>query len=88
MHLTQWWQLFLKIFLHPYLLHTYLKSILIVGVSWKIAQVTRMLARLIFVRSEECNLLEPQPSTLSLLDYLFWGLPNHLLLLRHIPISK
>ena len=41
-HLMQWWQLFPKIFLHPYLLHTCLKSILIVGVSWKITQVTRM----------------------------------------------
>ena len=58
-HLMWWWQLFLKIFLHPYLLHTCLKSILIVGVSWKIAQVTRMLAQLIFVRSEEGNLLGP-----------------------------
>ena len=43
-HLMRWWQLFPKIFLHPYLLHTCLKSILIVGVSQKIAQVTRMLA--------------------------------------------
>ena len=87
-HLMRWWQLFPKIFLHPYLLHTCLKSILIVGVSWKITQVTQMPARLIFVRSEECNLLGPQPSTLSLHDYLFWGLPSHLLLLGHIPISK
>ena len=31
MHLMRWWQLFPKIFLHPYLLHTCLKSILIVG---------------------------------------------------------
>ena len=39
-HLMRWWrQLFPKIFLHPYLLHTCLKSILIVGVSWKITQV-------------------------------------------------
>ena len=30
-HLMWWWQLFPKIFLHPYLLHTCLKSILIVG---------------------------------------------------------
>ena len=87
-HLMQWQQLFPKIFLHPYLLHTCLKSILIVGVSWKIVQVTQMLARLIFVRSEEYNLLGSQPSTLSLHNYLFWGLPNHLLLLGHIPISK
>ena len=88
MYLMRWWQLFPKIFLYPYLLHTCLKSILIVGVSWKIAQVTRMLARLIFVRFEEGNLLGPQPSTLSLRDYLFWGLPSHLLLLERIPISK
>ena len=87
-HLMRWWQLFPKIFLYPYLLRTCLKSILIVRVSWKITQVTRMLARLIFVWSEEGNLLGPQPSTLSLRDYLFWGLPSHLLLLRRIPISK
>ena len=43
-HLMRWWQFFLKIFLHHYLLHMCLKSILIVGVFWKIAQVTRMLA--------------------------------------------
>ena len=73
---------------NPYLLHTCLKSILIVGVSWKITQVTRMLARLIFVRYEKGNLLGPQPSTLSLCDYLFWGLPSYLLLLGRIPISK
>ena len=65
-----------------------LKSIFIVGVSWKITQVTLMLAQLIFVRSEEGNLLGPQPSTLSLRDYLFWGLPSHLLLLGRIPISR
>ena len=87
-HLMRWWQLFPKIFLYHYPLHTCLKSILIVGVSWKITQVTQMLARLIFVRSEEGNLLGPQPSTLSLRDYLFQGLPNHLLLLGRIPISK
>ena len=87
-HLMRWWQLFPKIFLYPYLLRTCLKSILIVRVSWKITQVTRMLARLIFVWSEEGNLLGPQPSTLSLRDYLFWGLPSHLLLLKRIPISK
>ena len=39
-HLMRWWQLFLKIFLYPYRLRTCLKSILIVGVSWKITQVT------------------------------------------------
>ena len=87
-HLTRWWQLFPKIFMYPYPLRTCLKSILIVGVSWKIIQVTWMLARLIFVRYEEGNLLGPQPSTLSLRDYLFWGLPSHLLLLGRIPISK
>ena len=87
-HLMRWWQLFPKIFLYPYLLRMCLKSIFIVGVSWKITQATWMLARLIFVRSEEGNLLESQPSTLSLCDYLFQGLPSHLLLLGHIPISK
>ena len=87
-HLMRWWQLFPKIFLYHYLLRTCLKSILIVGVSWKITQVTRILARLIFVRSEEDNLLGPQPSTLSLRDYLFWGPLSHLLLLRRILISK
>ena len=35
-HLMLWWQLFLKIFLYPYPLHMCLKSIFIVGVSWKI----------------------------------------------------
>ena len=87
-HLMWWQQLFSQIFLYPYPLRTCLKSILIVGVSWKVTQVTRVLARLIFVQSEESNLLRPQPSTLSLHDYLFWGLPSHLLLLGRIPISK
>ena len=87
-HLMRWWQLFPQIFLYPYPLRMYLKSILIVGISWKVAQVTRVLARLIFVQSEEGNLLGPQLSTLSLRDYLFWGLPSHLLLLGRIPISK
>ena len=84
----RWWQLFPNIFLYPYSLRTCLKSILIVGVSWKITQVTWMLARLIFVRSEEGNLLGPQPSTLSFRNYLFWGLPSYLLLLGRIPINK
>ena len=70
-HLMRCWQLFPKIFLYPYPLRRCLKSILIVGVSWKIAQVTRMLARLIFVQFEEGNLLGPQPSTFSLRNYLF-----------------
>ena len=87
-HLMQWWQLFPQIFLYPYPLRTCLKYILIVGVSWKVAQVTQVLAQLIFVQSEEGNLLGPQPSTLSLRDYLFWGFPSHLLLLGRIPISK
>ena len=87
-HLMWWWQLFPKIFLYPYLLRKCLKSIFIVRVSWKITQVTWMLARLIFVRSEEGNLLGPQPSTLSLRNYLFWGLPSYLLLLGRIPINK
>ena len=64
-HLIRWWQLFPKIFLYPYRLRTCLKSILIVGVSWKITQVTRMPVGLIFVRSEEDDLLEPLPFTLS-----------------------
>ena len=64
MHLMRWWQLFPKIFLYPYLLRMCLKSILIVGISWKITQVAQILARLIFVRSEEGDLLEPRPSTL------------------------
>ena len=61
-HLMRWWQLFPKIFMYPYRLRTCLKSILIVGVSWKITQVTRMPARLILVQSEEGVLLGPQPS--------------------------
>ena len=64
-HLMRWWQLFPKIFLHPYLLHTCLKSILIVGVSWKITQVTQMPARLIFVRSEEFSPRSVTSSDLS-----------------------
>ena len=64
-HLMQWWQLSPKIFLYSYLLRTCLKSILIVGVSWKITQVIQMFARLIFVRSEEDDILGPRPSTLS-----------------------
>ena len=87
-HLMRWWQLFPKMFLYPYPLCTCLKSILIVGVFWKIAQVTWMLARLIFVQSEEGNLLRPQPSALSLRGYLFWGFRSHLLILECIPISK
>ena len=58
-HLMRQWQLFPKIFLYHYLLRTCLKSILIVGVSWKITQVTQMPARLIFFRSEEGVLLGP-----------------------------
>ena len=65
MHLMRWWHFFSKIFLYPYLLRTCLKSILIVRVSWKITQVTRMPARLIFVRFEEGDLLGPRPSILS-----------------------
>ena len=42
MHLMRWQQLFPKIFLYPYRLRTCLKSIFIVGVSWKITQITRM----------------------------------------------
>ena len=45
-HLMRWWHFFPKIFLYPYLLRTCLKSILIVGVSWKNIQVTQMPARL------------------------------------------
>ena len=65
-----------------------LKFILIIEDSWKVTQVTQVLARLIFVRSEVGNLLGLQPSTLSLRNYLFWGLSSHLLLLRRILISK
>ena len=63
-HLMRQLQLFPKIFLYPYLLRTRLKSNLIVGVSWKITQVTRMPVRLIFVRSEEGVLFGPRPLTL------------------------
>ena len=41
-HIMWWWQLFPKIFLYPYHLRTRLKFILIVVVSWKITQITRM----------------------------------------------
>ena len=41
-HLIRWWQLFPKIFLYSYHLRTCLKSIFIVGIFWKITQVTRM----------------------------------------------
>ena len=44
MHLMRWWQLFPKIFPYPYRLYTCLKSIFIGGVSWKITQITRILA--------------------------------------------
>ena len=60
-YLMRWWQLFPKIFLYPYLLSMCLKSILIVGVSWKITQVTRMLARLIFVGSKRVTSLDLSP---------------------------
>ena len=87
-HLMRWWQLFPKIFLYPYRLRTWLKSIFIVGVSWKITQITRMSAWLVFVRSEEDDLLGPRPSTLSWRNHLFWDFSSHLLLLRCIPICK
>ena len=74
--------------MYSYPLRTCLKSILIVGASWKVTQVTRVLARLIFVRSEEGNPLGLQPSTLSLRDYLFWGFFSHLFLLERIHVSK
>ena len=41
-YLMRWWQIFPKIFLYLYHLRTCLKSIFIVGVSWKITQVIRM----------------------------------------------
>ena len=41
-HLMRQWQLFPKIFLYPYRLRMCLKSIFIVGVFWKIIQITRM----------------------------------------------
>ena len=64
-NLMRWQQLFPKIFLYPYCLRTCLKSILTVGVFWKITQVTRMPAQLIFARSEEGDLLRPRFSTIS-----------------------
>ena len=64
-YLMQWWQLFPKIFLYPYILRMSLKSILVVGVSWKIIQAIQMPARQVFVRSEEDDILGPRPSTLS-----------------------
>ena len=87
-HLMRWWQLFPKIFLYPYHLLTHLKSIFIIGISWKSTQVNRMLAWLTFVRSEENDPLGPRPSTLSWQDYRLWDLPSHFLLLGRIPISK
>ena len=87
-HLMRWWQLFPKIFMYLYHLCTRVKSIFIVGVSWKIVQVTRMPARLMFVRFEKDDPLGPRPSTLSWRDHPFWDLPSHLLILRCIPISK
>ena len=66
----------------------YLKFILIVEDSWKVTQVIRVLARLMFVWSEEGNLLGLQPSTISLRNYLFCGFFNHLLLFECIHISK
>ena len=87
-HLMRWWQFFPKIFLYPYHLHTRLKFIFIVGISWKITQVTRMPAWLIFIRSEEDDPLGPRPSTFSWRDHLFWDLPNLLLILGCILISK
>ena len=42
MYLMQWQQFFPEIFLYSYLLCTCLKPIFIVGISWKITQVTRM----------------------------------------------
>ena len=87
-HLMWWWQLFPKIFLYPYHLRTRLKSIFIVGIFWKIIQVTWMLAWLIFVRSEEDDPLGPRLSTIFWRDHLFWDLPSRWLILGCIPISK
>ena len=74
--------------MYPYQLRTCLESIFIVGISWKITQVTRMPAWPILVQSEEDDLLGTRPSALSWRDLLFWGLPNHLLFLGRIPINK
>ena len=67
---------------------THLKSTFVVGISWKIIQVKRMLIWLTFVRSEEDDPLGPLPSNLSLHDHPLRGLSNHLLLLGRILIGK
>ena len=65
-----------------------LKSIFVVGISWKITQVKQKLTWLTLVRSEEDNPLGSLPTNISLHELSLWGLSKYLLLLGLIFVSK
>ena len=87
-HLMRWQQPFPKIFLCYYPFFTHLKSIFVVGISWKITQVKQKLTWLTFVRSKENNPLGLVLSNISLHDHPLWGISKQFLLLGGILISK
>ena len=87
-HLMRWQQLFPKIFPCSYPFFAHLKSIFVVGLSWKVTQVKPKFTLLTFVRSEEDNSLGLVPSNISLHDHLLWGLSKHFLLLGRTLASK
>ena len=88
MHLMRWQQLFPQIFLCSYPFPLRLKSIFVVGVSWKVVQGKTKLTLLTYVRSEEDDPLGQTPLGIYLLYYLLRGLFPCFLLLRHIVIKK
>ena len=87
-HLMRWWQLFSQIFLCSYPFPVYLKSIFIVGASWKVVQGKTKFTLLIFVRSKEDDPLGPTPLDTYLLYYLLRGLFSCFLLLGRIIIKE
>ena len=87
MHLMRWQQLFPQIFLCSYPFPVHLKSIFVVGVSWKVIQDKTKLTLLTYVRSEEDDPLKPTPLDIYLLYYLLRGLLPCFLLLGRIIIK-
>ena len=81
-------QLFPQIFLCSYQFPVHLKSIFVVGASWKVVQSKTKLTLLIYVRSEEDDPLGPTPFDIYLLYYLLWDLFSCFLLLGHIIIKE
>ena len=88
MHLMRWQQVFPQIFLCSYPFPVHLKSIFVVGASWKVVQSKTKLTLLIYVRSEEDDPLGPTPLDIYLLYYLLWGLFPCFLLLGRIIIKE